>query len=116
MPDPSVKETWSVEFAEQKKDLEEMTFATDIKALEFIANVRALGDPQIVPTALVKTTTKTMVERIAYPLDAGVDIAKLVEAVTQRLAQHVRDQDGQIPRGTEAIAFAVKATLEELQA
>lgn len=105
-----VEKHWLVEYEEQT-DIGDMRFSTDTDALNFIAELRKLGDPAYSPTAIVCVTKTTSTDVVVIPLqDPAVDVGSVVAYVKEQFHK----DPNVIKDGGDAIAWAVAKTLEAL--
>lgn len=93
----SNREFWGVELETRNPTIEEMEFPTDIAALDFIARLRALGDPAFTPAALVHTKQVVATEVQRTPLGATATKQLVVDSVKKAMVANGGSADGRDP-------------------
>lgn len=108
---PQITEDTHWRLVTEPKPLENITFKDGEDMQNFIAKLHELGDPDYVPTAIVRVDTRHTVEETLMLLPdtrlTPADIAPLVRAKLLKLG-------GNAPVGEEALEWAVKETMETL--
>lgn len=107
----SKSEEYTIEF-EQPVNFKVPTWRGDRaqrQALSYVQSIRDLGDPNIVPVALVKTTIMTVTDVEKITLRAWNE-----DDVTEKVRKRLLALKGSPPDGEEGLAWAVRQTIKEI--
>lgn len=107
----SKTEEYTIEF-EQPVNFKVPTWRGDRaqrQALSYVQSIRDLGDPNIVPVALVKTTTMTVTDVEKITLRAWNE-----EDITRKVRERLLAMKGVAPDGEDGLSWAVRQTIREI--
>lgn len=106
----SNREFWGVELESRNPAIEKMEFPTDIAALDFVAQLRSLGDPAFTPSALIQTKQVVATEVIRTPLGGTATKQSVVDAIKRSMVANGGTADGRDP-----VEWMVDQVFKELE-